>query len=70
MAEKKPIRFGILGAARIAPDALIKAAHNVPEAEVVAVAARDPKRAREFAATHNIPRVLATYDDLVNDSGA
>ena len=67
MAEKKPIRFGILGAARIAPDALIKAAQNVPEAEVVAVAARDQKRAREFAATHNIPRVVATYDDLVND---
>ena len=67
MAAERPIRFGILGAARIAPDALIKAAHNVPEAEVVAVAARDPKRAREFAATHKIPRVLATYDDLVND---
>lgn len=67
MAEKKPIRFGILGAARIAPDAIIKAALNVPEAEVVAVAARDPKRAREFADTHKIPRVVATYDDLVND---
>ncbi len=68
MAEKKPIRFGILGAARIAPDALIKAAHNVPEAEVVAVAARDPKRAQEFAATNKIPRVIATYEDLVNDA--
>lgn len=67
MAAERPIRFGILGAARIAPDALIKAAHNVPEAEVVAVAARHPKRAREFAVTHKIPRVLATYDDLVND---
>jgi predicted dehydrogenase len=54
MAEQRPIRFGILGAARIAPDALIKAAHNVPEAEVVAVAARDPKRAREFAAANGI----------------
>jgi predicted dehydrogenase len=67
MAEQRPIRFGILGAARIAPDALIKAAHNVPEAEVVALAARDPKRAREFAGANGIPRVLATYDDLVND---
>ena len=67
MAEQRPIRFGILGAARIAPDALIKAAHNVPEAQVVAIAARDPKRAREFAAANGIPRVLATYDDLVND---
>src|ERR1700685_1999777 len=67
MAEQRPIRFGILGAARIAPDALIKAAHNVPEAEVVAGAARDQKRAREFAAANGIPRVLASYDDLVND---
>jgi predicted dehydrogenase len=67
MTAPRPIRFGILGAARIAPDALIKAAQNVPEAEVVAVAARDSKRAREFAATNNIRRVIATYDDLVND---
>ena len=67
MGDKRPIRFGILGAARIAPDALIKAALNVPDAEVLAVAARDSERAREFADTHNIPRVLATYDDLVTD---
>src|SRR5580658_7201661 len=69
MAAQRPIRFGILGAARIAPDALIKAAHNVPEAQVVAIAARDPKRAREFATAHGIPRVVATYDELVNDPG-
>ncbi|MGB8684401.1 MAG: Gfo/Idh/MocA family oxidoreductase [Candidatus Binatus sp.] len=67
MATQRPLRFGILGAARIAPDALIKAAQNVPDAEVVAVAARDPKRAREFAAANGVPRVLATYQDLVND---
>jgi len=67
MAEKRPIRFGILGAARIVPDALIKAAHDVPDAEVAAIAARDPMRAREFAAAHGIPRVHATYDDVVND---
>jgi predicted dehydrogenase len=67
MAEQRALRFGILGAARIAPDASIKAAENVADANVVAVAARDPKRAREFADAHSIPRVLATYDDLVND---
>jgi predicted dehydrogenase len=67
MAEPRKIRFGTLGAARIAPDALIKAAHNVPEAEVAAIAARDSMRAREFAAANGIPRVLATYDDLLND---
>ena len=69
MAEPRPLRFGILGAARIAPDALIKAAQNVPAAEVVAVAARDPRRAREFATANGIPRVVASYDDLVNDPG-
>jgi len=67
MAEKRSIRFGILGAARIVPEALIKAAHNVPDAEVAAIAARDPMRAREFAASHGIRRVHATYDDVVND---
>jgi predicted dehydrogenase len=66
MAER-PLRFGILGAARIAPDALIKAAQNVPDATVVAVAARESKRAQEFATANGIPRVLTTYDDLVND---
>jgi predicted dehydrogenase len=69
MAQQRPLRFGILGAARIAPDALIKAAQNVPDADVVAVAARDPKRAREFADAHGVPRVVATYDELVNDPG-
>jgi predicted dehydrogenase len=68
MAERRrPLRFGILGAARIAPDALIKAAQNVTDADVLAIAARDPKRAREFAGEHHIPRVLATYEALVND---
>jgi predicted dehydrogenase len=67
MTEQRAIRFGILGAARIAPDALIKAAHNVPDAKVVAIAARDPKRAQEFATANGIPRVIATYDDLVSD---
>src|SRR5579863_2605417 len=67
MAEQHPLKFGILSAARIAPDALIKAAHNVPDAQVVAIAARDPKRAREFADANGIPRALASYDELVND---
>ena len=67
MANSRPIRFGILGAARIAPDALVKPAQKSPDAEVVAIAARDPARAREFAGTHQIPRVHATYADLIGD---
>lgn len=67
MAEKRPIRFGILGAARIAPDALVKPAQKSSDAEVIAIAARDPARAREFAASNGIPRVHATYADLIGD---
>jgi predicted dehydrogenase len=67
MATNRPLRFGILGAARIAPEALIKPAQKSADAEVVAIAARDPARAREFAETHRIARVVASYEDLVAD---
>ncbi len=67
MAKTRPIRFGILGAAKIAPNALIVPARQVPEVEVSAIAARDPARAREFAKAHGIARVLASYADLIAD---
>jgi predicted dehydrogenase len=61
------LRIGILGAARIAPMALIRPAQHVPEAVVVAVAARDPQRARAFAAKHGILRVQPSYEALLAD---
>jgi len=63
-----PLRIGILGAARIAPMALIRPARQVPEAAIVAVAARDPARARAFAAKHGIARVADSYDALLADA--
>jgi predicted dehydrogenase len=61
------VRIGTLGAARITPGALIRPARDVAEAEVVAMAARDPIRAEKFARKHGIPRVHATYDDVITD---
>ena len=61
------IRIGCLGAAKIAPNALIKPARHVDGVDVTAIAARDERRAREFAATHGIPKVHATYDDVIED---
>jgi predicted dehydrogenase len=61
------LRLGILGAARIAPAAVVKPARVVPGASVDAVAARDPERARAFAARHGIGRVHADYGSLVAD---
>ena len=67
MNSSSPIRIGVLGAAAIVPMALTNPARAVPEAQVVAIAARDPKRAQAFARKHHVPRVHPTYDDLLAD---
>src|SRR4051812_47248840 len=61
------LRIGILGAARIAPAAVIKPAANSDEAQIVAVAARDRDRAESYAAKHNIPKVHDSYAALIAD---
>lgn len=62
-----PVRIGILGAARIAPMALLRPARAVPEVSVLAVAARDRTRAQAFASKHGITRVHESYDALLAD---
>jgi len=62
------LRFGVLGAARIAPAAVVKPAAAVAGVRVHAVAARDPERARAFAAKHGIPTVHDSYRDLLDDA--
>jgi predicted dehydrogenase len=62
-----PLRIGMLGAAKIAPAALIRPARAVPDVEVASVAARDPERARLYADKHGIERVHPTYEALVED---
>lgn len=61
------IRIGCLGAAKIAPNALVKPARAVDGAEVVAVAARDRGRAEAFARRHGVPKVHNSYDDVLAD---
>ena len=61
------VRIGVLGAARIAPKAIVLPARTLPEAEIVAVAARDRARATEFASKHGIPRVHTDYTALLAD---
>jgi len=59
--------IGVLGAAKIAPDALIKPAADSKRAEVVAIAARDPERARRFAGEHGIEQVDPSYEALIGN---
>jgi predicted dehydrogenase len=67
MDAEAPLRIGILGAARIAPTALIRPARRVPGVRVDAVAARDEARAQRFARKHGIPRVHGSYLALIAD---
>jgi predicted dehydrogenase len=60
------LRIGVLGASRIAESAIAGPAHELGH-RLAAVAARDPQRAREFAEKHGVERVLASYDEVIND---
>ncbi|RUS26101.1 NAD(P)-binding protein [Jimgerdemannia flammicorona] len=62
---ENPLRFGILGAAKITPVALILPANQIPDVLVVAVAARDKARAEAFAKKHGIPNVFDDYQSLI-----
>lgn len=59
------LRIGIVGAARIAPTAIIAPSALVPGVRVSAIAARDRDRAKVFADTHAIPAVADSYEALV-----
>jgi predicted dehydrogenase len=63
-----PIRIGVLGAARIA-DLAIAAPARVTGHRLVAVAARDRRRAEDFAQRSSVERVLDSYAGVVADSG-
>lgn len=65
-AAADPLRLGLLGAARISEDAVVRPAQELG-VRLVAVAARDPERARAFAEEHGVERVVADYQALVDD---
>ncbi|HEY0238498.1 MAG TPA: Gfo/Idh/MocA family oxidoreductase [Friedmanniella sp.] len=60
------LRLGILGASRIAVESVVAPARD-GGARLVAVAARDPARAEQFAAEHGVERVVAGYEALIAD---
>lgn len=67
MSSHSPVRIGILGAAAIVPSALTNPARSVHAVQILAIAARDPKRAYTFAKKHSIPRIHQTYTALLAD---
>ena len=68
MSERAPgLRIGILGAANIAPQALIVPARDNADVVVAAIAARDATRAQAFAVKHGVARVHRSYEELIAD---
>ncbi|XP_068099012.1 trans-1,2-dihydrobenzene-1,2-diol dehydrogenase-like isoform X2 [Hyperolius riggenbachi] len=61
-------KWGICSAGKISNDFVV-ALQTLPaeEHQVVAVAARDVSRAKEFAQSHGIPKVCASYEELASD---
>lgn len=66
MREKK-LRWGIIGTANIGRKAVIPAIKSSNNGEVVAVASRDGKRAKDFAHDMGIPHFLDSYGALIED---
>jgi predicted dehydrogenase len=62
------LRFGIIGAGRIAEKFSLTFERGlVPGGVVAGVASRDPDRAKRFALAHNIGRSFGSYGELLDD---
>ena len=66
-ATAAPIRIGVLGAARIADLAIVRPARTTGH-RLVAVAARDRRRAEDFVRRYGVERALGTYADVLADT--
>lgn len=59
------IKIGLLGAAKIAPPAIIEPAALRDDCTIISVATRDNARAVAFAETHSIPETDDSYEALI-----
>ena len=66
MADK--VRWGVLGAAKIAIEKVIPAMRKTEHCDVIAIASRDLKKARDAASTLGIPAAYGSYEELLSDS--
>jgi len=67
MATQK-VRWGVLGVANIAMKKVIPAMQLGERCEIVAIASRDPGRAKEAATQLHIPNAFGSYEEMLADS--
>ena len=60
------LKVGIMGTGRIA-EKLAKTFYILPEVQLVAVGARDLRRAQDFAMRHGIGQAYSSYEELAED---
>jgi predicted dehydrogenase len=61
------VRWAVLGAARIATAKVIPAMQKGEWSEIVAIASRDWKRARDVATELGIPKAFGSYEEVLED---
>ena len=66
--QRSKVRWGIVGCARIAEQAIIPAIRNSEKATIVGIASRDAGKAAKFAKRCGIARSYGSYSDLLQDS--
>jgi predicted dehydrogenase len=67
MTSGRPLSIGLIGASRVAAYAIIAPARHLEGVNVVALAARDPMRAKPYAEQFGIERVHGSYAELFED---
>jgi predicted dehydrogenase len=67
VSDAAPVRWGILGAAAIAVHKVIPAMQQGRRLDVVAIASRDPVKARAAADALGIARAYGSYEELLDD---
>jgi predicted dehydrogenase len=63
----RKVRWGVLGAARIAINKVIPAMQLGEHSEITAIASRNLEKARQAAAQLGIPKTYGSYEDLLAD---
>ncbi len=61
------LRWGVLGAARIATVKVIPAMQRSAECEIAAIASRSPEKAEEAALALGIPKAYGSYEEMLAD---
>jgi predicted dehydrogenase len=63
----EPVRFGVIGTARIAMEKVIPAMQKSAHCRIVAIASRDRPRAEAAAKALGIPRAYGSYEAMLQD---